>query len=113
LSLQVQISDICLENKNYAYAAKILGDIIKVDPKSFDSHFKRGLAVEMMGDYLTAIPYFIEAEKLNIEDVKPKLHIAKCYVEAKQVFRAEQFLREVSRLEPENEEAKELLKRCI
>ncbi|MCF8070000.1 MAG: tetratricopeptide repeat protein [Desulfobacterales bacterium] len=113
IQLQIEISDICLENKNYAYAAKTLGYVIKADPKRYDSHFKRGIAVEMMGDYLSAIPYFIEAEKLNKENIAPKLHIAKCYVEAKQIFRAEQFLNEVLKLEPENESARELLKRCI
>lgn len=111
LEMQEEVADICMENKEYDYAAKLLGSVLQVTPNRFDLMKKIGVANSAMGNHREALSFFIEAGKKDKDNVDLKLDTAKSYINIGQILRAEQLLKSVISIEPENEEAKELLRK--
>ncbi len=72
---------------------------------------KIGVANSAMGNHREALSFFIEAGKKDKEDVDLKMETAKSYINIGQILRAEQLLKAVISIDPENEEAKELLRK--
>jgi len=52
-----------MENKEYDYAAKLLGSVLQVSPKRYDLMKKIGIANAAMGNHREALSFFIEAGK--------------------------------------------------
>ena len=111
LGMQEEVADICMENKEYDYAAKLLGSVLQVTPNRFDLMKKIGVANSAMGNHREALSFFIEAGKKDRENIDLKLDTAKSYINIGQILRAEQLLKSVISIDPENEEAKELLRK--
>ena len=111
LEMQEGVADICLENKEYDYAVRLLGSVLQVTPNRYDLMIKIGTAHAAMDNHREALSFFIEAGKKDKENVDLKMDTAKSYIHIGQIFRAEQLLKLVIRADPENEEAKELLRK--
>jgi len=111
LGMQEEVADICLENKEYDYAAKLLGFVLQATPNRYDLMKKIGTANAAMGNHREALSFFIEAGKKDKENVDLKMDTAKSYISIGQILRAEQLLKSVITIDAENEEAKALLRR--
>ncbi len=112
-TLREQIADYCLERGVYNFAAKLLETVLLRQPKRHDLMFKCGLAYEAVGSNNKALGFLVEADKLDGKNVAVKLHIAKNYMALDKLLRADHILRAVIKLEPENADAREMLKKCV
>ena len=113
LSTQEEVAEFCLENGMYDYAIKLMGFILSNIPTRSDIMFKMGIANEKLGKHREALSYLIEAGRKEKDNIEIKMHIAKNYITIEQVFRAEQTLKSVLIIDPENAEAKELLRQNL
>ena len=109
LGMQEEVADICMENKEFNYAAKLLGFVLQASPKRYDLMKKIGIANAAMNNHREALSFYIEAGKRDKENIDLKLSTAKSYISIGQVLRAEKLLKAVLKDDAENEEAKDLL----
>ena len=110
LSTQEEVAEFCLENGMYDYAIKLMRFILSNIPTRSDIMFKLGIANEKLGKHREALSYLIEAGRKEKDNIEIKMHIAKSYIAIGQILRAEQALKSALQIDPENEEAKELLR---
>ncbi|MFH1581245.1 MAG: tetratricopeptide repeat protein [Pseudomonadota bacterium] len=113
LSLQEEIAEFCLEKGIYQYAIDLLSRILTSHPNRADFLFKIGFAHEKIGQNRQALKYLQEAERKDKNCMETKIHLAINYLEIGQVIRAEQVLKTVLEMDPENEEAQKLLKKTV
>jgi len=113
LSVQEEVADFCLEEDLNEYAEKNLEFLLQQMPSRQDIVYKLGIANEKQGQYRKAVNYFIEAGKRDKDNIDIQLKVAKNYIASGQVLRAEQTLNSITRKDPDNEQAKELLKQCL
>lgn len=113
LNLREEIAEFCFANSAYNYAITLMEFIVKQIPDRKDLLFKLGLAHESIHENSQAIRYFIEAEKSDPKNVEIKMHLAKNLIAAEQTIRADSILRSLLKLDPENQEAQDLLKKCV
>ncbi len=111
--LREELIGLCKRHHVTDYAIKLMRDIIKTDSRRNDIRIELGLTYERTRDHAKAIATFIEAEAIDNDNITIKLHLAKAYLQAKQPLRAERSLRQILVLEPNNRDAKDLLKQCI
>lgn len=108
LSIKEQILDICTRHGEKDYAKELLMQLLKDFPGNHGLQFKAGQIYGALGDSDKALEYFLESNKNGIEPIKTKLSIAHIYIAKKKIIQADDFLTEVLRIDPENEEAMEL-----
>ena len=113
LELQEEIADFCIENEANEYAASLLESIISNQPERTDLLFKLGKILEVAGDIKRALPYLTEAEKADNENLDVKIHLAKNYLTIDKPIWAEKALKRLLKIDPEHEEAKELMRQCV
>lgn len=107
------VAEFCLQNGLCEYAVALIDFILRKNPTRYDLMYKAGIAYESLKDHAKSIKYFLEAEKNDKQNVNIKLHIAKSYMAMKQVLRADAKLRDIIKLDPDNLEARELLKQNV
>ncbi len=113
LSLREEIANYCLERGLYNYAISLMEFILKSIPGRDDLLFKLGIANESVDNPNNALNYFLAAEKKDKNNINIKMHIAKNYLKVDQSIRADHVIRTILKIEPNNEEAKELLRQCL
>jgi CheY-like chemotaxis protein len=113
LAMTETVADFCLQNEMYEYAIELFSFILNNIPTRYDIMLKLGDANEKLGKHADAVGYFIEAGKKDKENIDIKNHVAKNYIELEQVIRAEQVLKSVLDIDPENQEAKALLRQNL
>lgn len=113
LAMTETVADFCLQNGMYEYAIELFSFILDNIPTRYDIMLKLGNANEKLGKHADSLRYFIEAGKKDKDNIDIKNHVAKNYIELEQVIRAEQVLRSVLDIDPENQEAKALLRQNL
>ncbi len=113
LTLREEIANYCLEKGVFNFAISLLEFILKNVPGRDDLLFKLGIANESINNPKGALQYFLGAEKKDKNNINLKMHIAKNYIKINQSIRADNIIRAILKKEPENEEAKELLRQCV
>lgn len=113
LVLKEEVADFCCENEAHNYAASLFEDLISKLPQRPDLLFKLGKTWESVGDVKKALPYLIEAEKNDEENLEIKLHLARDYVTIGKPIWAERALKRLLKIDPDHKEAQELLKSCL
>ena len=108
-----EIADFCIEEGVNEYAVRLLEKIVKVQPNRPDLLFKIGVTLENLGELKRAVAYLKRSADLDQEDIDIRIHLAKSYLALDKPIMAEKPLREVLKKNPNNELAKELLKRCV
>jgi CheY-like chemotaxis protein len=105
LSFQEAIIDICLNNGEYDYPKKILDLAIRDNPSNYDLVHRAGLVFYDTGDFDQALKYFRMVDSHKASHVEAKLHIAKIYHMNKRMLKADDYLNQILRIDPQNEEA--------
>lgn len=109
MPLREEVAQLCMESGVYDYAKVLYKDILKQLPTRFDVEFKLGIAYYKLGDSKNALKHILVADEHDTQNPEIKLHLAKLYIESGQIFRADQALNDALRLDPNNEEAQNLL----
>lgn len=113
IELREEIADFCIENQANKYAASLLEAIIDEQPERTDLFFKLGKTLEDAYGANRALPYLVDAEKADQENLDIKIHLAKSYLAINKPLWAERTLKKLLKIEPEHEEAKELMRECV
>jgi len=113
LELQEEVANFCCENEAQNYAASLFEGLISKLPQRPDLLFKLGKTWESVGNIKKALPYLVEAEKNDDENLEIKLHLARDYVTIGKPIWAEKALKRLLKLDADHKEAQELLKSCI
>ncbi|MEI6127209.1 MAG: tetratricopeptide repeat protein, partial [Pseudomonadota bacterium] len=95
------------------YALKLLKSVLDQDRNRVDVLFSLGCLFEKTNNPDEALKYLIEAEQRDDKSIPIKLHIAKNYIARGKVLFAEKPLQTVLKLDPENTEARDLLRQCL
>jgi tetratricopeptide (TPR) repeat protein len=107
-----ELVDFCLDNGIDAYAAKLLESLVRENQKRGDLLFKLGKTYENMGENTKAVTFLAQVSELDKANVDIKIHLAKNYLSLDKPILAERTLKEILKIDPEHEEAKELIKSC-
>lgn len=110
-SLQEEVADFCMENDAPEYAIQLFKAILLKESGRTDILMKLGVILERTNEHLEAAKYFLEAGKKESENMEFKFHLADCYLAVQQLFRAEQVLRNILEIDPENGRAREMIKK--
>ncbi|MBW1699340.1 MAG: tetratricopeptide repeat protein [Deltaproteobacteria bacterium] len=113
LSVQEEVADFCLENGMDEYAAQLMEFILQQTPNRHDIMYKLGIANENLGQPRKALSYFIGAGKKDRNNLEIQVRIAKNYIDSGQVLRAEKVIKSILDVDPDNQDAKDLLRRCL
>jgi len=112
LETREEIAVFCIDEGVDEYAAKLLESIVRELPDRSDLFFKLGKTLEKLGQTNKAATYLINAAEIDKENVDIKLHLAKSYLTADKTILAEKPLKEILKINPNNKQAKDLLKQC-
>lgn len=105
-----ELISFCMTHGAYQYAVKLIGDILKREPKRVDMLCKIAEAYENIGEPFNALEYYSAADEIEEDNIALKLRMAKVLISSGQVFRADKVLRDLQKIDPTNEEAKLLMK---
>ncbi|MCP3873142.1 MAG: response regulator [Desulfobacteraceae bacterium] len=105
VSLKERILDICIEHKEYEYSKKLLRRFIREHPSNYDLTYRAGVVCLAMEDVKKALEYFMEIDKHRFQRIDVKLEIAKIFYKLKKELQADNYLNEILRIDPKNEEA--------
>jgi len=106
--LQEKIMNICLDNQEYEYVAKIVTEAIKENPANMDLMYKAGTIYLETGDQEKAMECFITVDDNMRGGVKTKLQIARIHINNKRILQADDYLNRILRIDPSNKEALKL-----
>ena len=113
LKLKEEIADLCMQKGAKSYASKLLKDVISVDRSRRDTLLKLALLAKEAGEKEESMAHLIEAERLDDRNINIKICIAKNYISQNQFIRAEKPINQILNIDPNHQEAKELLQQCI
>ncbi len=99
------VIDICMANNELEYPKQLLEQCIKENPLNYDMMYKAGLVYRESGDWEKALTYFIKVDRHVLSHVKAKFQIAKIYCINHKIIKADEYLNQILRIDPGNEEA--------
>jgi tetratricopeptide (TPR) repeat protein len=111
--LKEEITDYCIENDLTEYSVKLLEGLIYEQPKRADLLFKLSKQLEKLNEISRAVSHLTRASQLDKENMEIRIHLAKDYLTLKKPMLAEKPLKEVIKVQPDNETAQELLRQCL
>ncbi len=100
-----RIIDICLEYKEYDFPQELLDLAIKENPSNYDMVFKAGRIFLQTGDWEKALVYFTKVDRHVRGHIDAKLEIAKIYYMNRKIYKADDYLNQILRIQPKHEEA--------
>jgi len=100
-----KVIDICLARNELEFPRQLLEQSIKENPSNYDMVYKAGLIHHEAGDLETALNYFIEVDRHVRGHVDAKFQIAKIYFMKRKVLQADDYLNQILRIDPKNENA--------
>ncbi len=100
-----KVIDICLVNNELKYPQALLDLSIKENPSNYDMIYKAGLIHQEAGDWEKALKYFINVDRHVRSHIDAKFQIAKIYYMNRKVLKADDYLNQILRIDPKNEEA--------
>jgi CheY-like chemotaxis protein/predicted Zn-dependent protease len=100
-----RIIDICLENNEYEFPMELLDRAIRENPSNYEMVFQAGKLIMQSGDWETALKHFTKVDRHVMAHVDAKLEIAKIYYMNRKIYKADEYLNQILRIEPQHEEA--------
>ncbi|NOX33269.1 MAG: response regulator [Deltaproteobacteria bacterium] len=100
-----KVIDTCLANNEVEYPKALLEQSIRENPSNYDMIYKTGLIHQEAGDWEKALKYFIDVDRHVRGHIDAKFQIAKIYYMNRKVLQADDYLNQILRIDPKNEEA--------
>ncbi len=111
--LKEEITDYCIENDLTEYSVKLLEALVYEQPKRADLLLKLGIQLEKINEISRAVTHLTRASQLDNKNTDIRIHLARDYLALKKPMLAERPLKEIIKIQPDNETAKELLRQCL
>ncbi len=100
-----QIIEICLSNNERKFPLSLIEHGIKENPSNYDMIHNAGLILLEMGDTDKALKYFTKVDRHVRGHLDSKFEIAKIYHMNRKILKADDYLNQILRLDPDHEEA--------
>lgn len=100
-----QIIEICLSNHEIEFPQTLLEQGIKENPSNYDMIYKAGLVSLDAGNSEKALKYFTKVDSHVRGHIDAKFQIAKIYYLNQEIFKADNYLNQILRVDPKHEEA--------
>jgi len=111
LEAHLFMSLMCRKSRRYADAVKWAQQAARLEPNLPTAHFVLGQAFESLKKWTEAIAAFKQAAQLSASDPDPLLHLAVCYLALNRRSEARAAAECARRIDPNNQDAQELLDR--
>jgi len=112
-TLMETVATFCNENTFYTYAVSLLENILQAQSDRNDIRIQLGTVFDTMGKPRKAVKCFLKAEEMDSANLEIKFHLATSYLTARHLLRADQVLRNILRIDSDNDRARKLLKKCV
>lgn len=113
LDFKEDVAETCFDNGLYVLAVRSYRDILHNDPDRSYLNKKLGMALHRKGSSKDAINILEKAAEQFGEDLDLLLALANSYLDIKMAVRAEKWATQVMRIDPGNQDAKEILDKCL
>ncbi len=110
LAVKEEVANYCVEQDARDYASKLLKGVLEMGPPKADIYYKLGCMCDSDDD---KVFYLQEAERLEQNNIDVKMQLARAYISQGMLIRAERPLKDVLKIDPDNQEATKLLRQCI
>lgn len=100
-----KIIEICMENNELEFPLELLDRAIRENPSNYEMVYQAGKLILQSGDWETALKHFIKVDRHVMSHVDAKLEIAKIYYMNRKIYKADEYLNQILRIEPKHEEA--------
>ena len=100
-----RVIKICMENNELEYPKSLLEQSIRENPSNYDMVYKSGLMHLESGDWEKALKRFNTVDRHVRGHVEAKLQIAKIYYKNRKILKADDYLNQILRIQPDHEEA--------
>ncbi len=110
-AVRERVINFCLDHNEFEYSLSLLEQSLKKNPSNYDIVYKAGLVCLEADDTEKALKYFIEVDRHAQDHVNAKFQIAKILVNKGKVIPAENYLTQIFRIDPTNEDAFNLRKK--
>ncbi len=107
-AVRERVIDICLEHGEYEFPMQLLEESIRENPSNYDTVYKAGLIHKETGNWEKAMDYFIKVDSHVRGHIDAKFQLAKIYYMNRKIIKADEYLNQILRIDPQNEEALEL-----
>ncbi len=108
--LKDRILKICMDREEYDYSKELLDDMIRDNPSNHDVVFKAGQTLLQMGKEEKALEYFQAVDNMTGGDVASKIEMARICFQTGQLYKADDYLSQILKIDPDNKEVMELRK---
>jgi CheY-like chemotaxis protein/Tfp pilus assembly protein PilF len=112
IDLREEVADACAEHALCDLAVKTYQDVLKDDPERFYLSKKIGLTLLKGGERNEGIKVLEKVAEKFPEDIDVMLTLARTYFEARMLARADWWASKLLRVDPQHQEARELVKNC-
>jgi len=113
IDFKEDVADTCTQFGLFDLAVKTYREVLKEDPERHYLRKKLGYSLAKSGDLKEGARMLEQAAEKFQEDIELLLMLARLYLEMKMPMRADNFASRVIRLDPQNEEAREILKKTL
>jgi DNA-binding response OmpR family regulator len=103
-------AECCIEAGELGYARKLLESVIEENPERYDLVFKLAALCERDGDTSIALGYYKTVDDNTQNNLNAKMRMAKIYFSLKKVYVVDDLLKQILKIDPENIEAKTMMK---
>lgn len=110
IDFKEQVAEQALAGGLYTLAVKALREVVKADPERSYLNKKIGTALVQVGEYNEGTRLLETAAAKTPQDVELLLELARAYMAMRMPIRADKWAATVIRIDPENAEAREILK---
>lgn len=96
---------ICFRHDEYAYALILVKRLIQDFPSNVELVYQAGNICEAMDDFDAALEYFEIVDKQQFSNIDVKLKLARIYIRKKRIIQADDYINQVLKKDPGNEDA--------
>ncbi|MBU1171863.1 MAG: response regulator [Proteobacteria bacterium] len=100
-----KVAECCIASGEYGYAKSLIESILKESPDRFDLMFTLATLYERSGDVQSALNYYKTVDESVPDHLTSKLALAKIFFYQKKVFVVDEYLKQILKIDPKNEEA--------
>ncbi len=104
-AVREQVIDLCLEHNELDFPRKLINESIKENPSNYDMIYKAAMIALETDEKEQALEHLIVVDRHVRGHIQAKFHIAKIYFQMGKTIQADEYLAQILRADPKNEDA--------
>lgn len=106
-------AECCIDAGEKNYAIKLLESVVETNPERHDLLFKLATLYEEDGDIDHALTCYRSVDENTENNLDVKMRMAKIYYNMKKVYVVDDLLKQILKIDPDNKEAKQMMRENI